>query len=39
VWLPVPATKLQGLVRVGEQREIIGAIDVIDDEGSIWDTY
>ena len=31
--------KLHQLVRVGEYWEIIGAIDVIDDEGSLWDTY
>jgi len=31
--------KLHQPVRIGELWEISGAIDVIDDEGSLWDTY
>lgn len=31
--------KLHQPVKVGEHWEILGAIDVIDDQGSLWDTY
>lgn len=31
--------KLHQLIRVGDHWDIIGAIDVIDDQGTLWDTY
>jgi len=31
--------KLHQLISVGDHWDIIGAIDVIDDQGTLWDTY